>query len=78
MKISCGLFGIVPQEVFIIYQFGKFETVSMRIAALGKNQIYKFIASTIAAGFTVISTHAGIKPLLTAFLTERIFDHAVQ
>ena len=43
------------------------------------NEIYfLFNSSTISAGFAVISTHAGIKPLLTAFLTERIFDQAEQ
>ena len=37
-----------------------------------------FISSAFADGFTVISTHAGKNPLLIAFLTDRIFDHAEQ
>lgn len=32
----------------------------------------------VHSGFTVSSTHAGMNPHLTAFLTERIFDHAEQ
>jgi hypothetical protein len=39
---------------------------------------YEFISSTTSAGFTVISTHAGIKPLLAAFLADLMFDHAEQ
>ena len=38
----------------------------------------EFILFTVSKGFTVISAHAGIRLLLTAFLTERIFDQAVQ
>ena len=38
----------------------------------------EFISSAFADGLTVISTHAGKKPLLMAFLTDRIFDHAEQ
>ena len=37
-----------------------------------------FILSTIGAGFAVISAQAGINPLFTAFLTDRIFDQAEQ
>jgi hypothetical protein len=37
-----------------------------------------FISSTTEAGLTVISTHEGINPLFTAFLTDRIFDQAEQ
>jgi hypothetical protein len=36
---------------------------------------YEFISSALLAGFTVISTHAGIKPLFTAFPADLIFDH---
>ncbi len=39
---------------------------------------YEFISSTTSAGFTVISTHAGIKPLFAAFLADLMFDHAEQ
>ena len=39
---------------------------------------YRFISSTIVTGFAVISTHAGTKPLLMAFLTDLTLDHAVQ
>ena len=38
----------------------------------------QFIPSTKATGFAVISTHAGLKPLLRAFLTDLTFDHAAQ
>ena len=43
-----------------------------------KTESYEFISSTTSAGFTVISTHAGIKPLLAAFLADLMFDHAEQ
>lgn len=39
---------------------------------------YLFICSITSSGFTVISTQDGEKPLLIAFFTERIFDHAQQ
>jgi len=35
-----------------------------------------FISSTIFAGFAIISTHAGIKPLLMALQTDLILNHA--
>jgi hypothetical protein len=38
----------------------------------------RFNSSAISLGFMVISTHAGRKPLFTAFFTERMFDHAEQ
>ena len=37
-----------------------------------------FILSTICDGLAVISTHAGMNPLFTAFLTDLIFDQAEQ
>lgn len=39
---------------------------------------YAFISSTNSLGFTVISTHAGLKPHFIAFRAEAIFDHAQQ
>ncbi len=36
-----------------------------------------FIDFTVSVGLTVISAQAGIRPLLTAFLTDLIFDQTV-
>lgn len=36
------------------------------------------VYNEVHSGFTVSSTHAGMNPHFTAFLTERIFDHAEQ
>jgi hypothetical protein len=40
--------------------------------------LYEFMLFTVSAGLTVISAQAGIRLLLTAFLTDLILDHAVQ
>jgi hypothetical protein len=39
---------------------------------------YLFISFTVSTGFMVISAQAGMRPLLTAFLTDLMLDQAVQ
>ncbi len=40
--------------------------------------LFPVISRIRASGFAVASTHAGTKPLLTAFFTDLILDHAAQ
>ena len=62
-----------------IYDQGKKSVISVRVSEIyGNRRYHEFIFSTIDNGFTVISAQAGIRPLLTAFLTDLMLDHAVQ
>ena len=86
IKISFVIFSII-----MLYKHKKQQTVLLYdhlpvtcfdiifcILSIHQTEIYRFISSTIFVGFAVISTHAGAKPLLMAFLPDLILDHAVQ